>query len=387
MFITGLAVLPDYVGLIIGTSLFGGVHTISVGVVGCVFTQALLLSRSHVARQRELERAAEELRRQVVERSRELSVALAELAKRPPEPLGEDRVIADRYRIVRRLGAGGMGTVYEVARTSDGRRLALKTLRGRTDPEVMQRFAREAEIAAELDHENLVPVLDVGIADGSLYLVMPLVEGGSLEQQRPRFGDAAFARPILAQIAAGLAALHARGIVHRDLKPGNVLLAPNARIADFGLAAFDPTSSLLGTLASGSLELADTAHPGALPPGTPHPGALPPGTPGTPTPPLTRAGDIFGTPRYMAPELAAGAGDASPAADVFAFGVMAFEMLAGRQPFVEPVVMARLENREPAPPSVDALPDDLRPLVARCLAFDPAVRPSAADLAAAFRPR
>jgi serine/threonine-protein kinase len=360
---TGLAVTLDFVGLFSGHSLLGGIHTISLGIDGCVVTQALLLSRSHVARQRELERSAEELRRQVVERSRELSVALAELAKRPPEVLGEDRVIADRYRIVRRLGAGGMGTVYEVRRTSDDQRLALKTLRGRADPELMQRFAREAEIAAELHHDNLVPVLDVGIADGSLYLVMPLIEGGSLEQQRAKFGDAAFARPILAQIAAGLAALHARGIVHRDLKPANVLLAPHARIADFGLAAFDPTSL---TLASGSFELADTAAPAA---------------------PLTRAGDIFGTPRYMAPELAGGAAAFSPAADLFAFGVLAFEMLANRQPFVEPVVMTRLENREPSSPSVDLLPADLRSLVGSCLALDPASRPPATDLVAALRPR
>src|SRR5207244_2632202 len=87
--------------------------------------------------------------------------------------------------------------------------------------ELERQFAREAQIAAELKHPNLLDVVDVGIADGMLFLVMPLVTGGSLEGARARFGDAAWATPLLSQIAAGLAALHARGIVHRDLKPGN----------------------------------------------------------------------------------------------------------------------------------------------------------------------
>ncbi len=368
MTITGLAVLPDVIALTIGRNFFAGVHTISLGIVGCILTQSILLSRTHVARQRELERIAVELRHQVAERSRALTVALAELARRPPEVLGADRVIADRYRVIKRLGAGGMGTVYEVARISDNQRLALKTLRGRTDPAAMARFTREAEIAAGLSHPNLVPVLDVGIADGMLFLVMPLVEGGSLEQQRPRFGDPVWARPLLAQIATGLAALHAGGIVHRDLKPGNVLLAEAARIADFGLAALDEPSGTQASIAVDDTAIANDATVPAA----------------TPSPPLTRAGDIFGTPRYMAPELAAGVGDAGPPVDIFALGVIAFEMLTRRQPFQNPIVMTRM-NGEPIPaPSLDPLVDPLRALIARCLAIDPADRPTASELVAGF---
>jgi serine/threonine-protein kinase len=251
-----------------------------------------------------------------------------------------------------------MGVVYEVERSSDQRRLALKTLRGRANPETMARLAREAQIAAQLDHPHLVPVLDIGIADGVLYLVMPLIGGGSLEQQRARFGDASWATPLLASIAAGLAALHERAILHRDLKPGNILLADGVpQIADFGLASasIDPHSD---TLASSAAH-ADTAAP------------------------LTRAGDLMGTPAYMAPELAAGASSASPASDVFAFGVIAYELLLGRAPFAEPVVFARSEGRVVPPPKLDGIPD----LVARSLELEPAKRPTAVELATALRDR
>src|SRR5205085_5504290 len=101
----------------------------------------------------------------------------------------------------------------------------------------MNRFATEAKIVAAIDHTNLVPVIDIGFSGNDMFIVMPLVEGGSLEQVRGRFGDPAWALPLLAQIASGLAALHARGIVHRALRPSNVLLARGtARITDIGLA-------------------------------------------------------------------------------------------------------------------------------------------------------
>ncbi len=311
--------------------------------------------RAAELRERELERVSEEVRRQVAERSRELSEALGKLSH-GRVAVEAERMIDGRYRIVRRLGAGGMGVVYEVERSGDQRRLALKTLRGRASPDTMARLAREAHIAAQLDHPNLVPVLDIGIADGGLFLVMPLIGGGSLEQQRARFGDALWATPLLGSIVAGLAALHERGILHRDLKPGNILLADGVpAIADFGLASvsIDPHAD---TLASSAAH-ADTAAP------------------------LTRAGDLMGTPAYMAPELAAGASSASPASDVFAFGVIAHELLLGCRPFAEPVVFARAEGRVVPPLKLDGIPD----LVARSLELEPAKRPTAVELATALR--
>jgi tRNA A-37 threonylcarbamoyl transferase component Bud32 len=352
---------PDLIGIMLGHSVLDGLHTLSLGAATFAVAQAIHLARDQVARQRALEQTGEELRRQVAERSRELHDALAKLA-RQPGALVADRTIDDRYRVVKKIGAGGMGAVYEVERISDGKRFALKTLRGQADTDLMARFAREAQIAADISHPNLVPVLDVGISDGALFLVMPLVGGGSLEQARSKFGMAQWAKPLLVQIAEGLAALHARDIVHRDLKPGNVLLVGStAQIADFGLAAVGGgvVDAAGDTLASGD-PLADTAAPAS---------------------PLTQRGDIFGTPAYMAPELAAGTKDARPSSDIFAFGVIAVEMLTGRSAFAEPPVMARLHGRAIAAPVVDGVP----PIIARCLDLDPTLRPTAGELAAALR--
>jgi serine/threonine-protein kinase len=350
---------PDVLGLVLGHSVFMGLHTLSLGAASFAIAQAIHLARDQVARQRTLEQTSEELRRQVAERSRELHDALAKLG-RTSNALVADRTIDNRYRVIKKIGAGGMGAVYEVERLSDAKHFALKTLRGHADTELMARFAREAQIAADISHPNLVPVLDVGISDGSLFLVMPLVEGGSLEQARTKFGTAAWAKPLLAQIAEGLAALHAREIVHRDLKPGNVLLVgTTAQIADFGLAAIGVDTA--GDTLPSSDALADTAAPIS---------------------PLTQRGDIFGTPGYMAPELAAGTKDARPSSDIFAFGVIAVEMLTAKPAFEEPPVMARLHGRAIAPsPAVETVP----PIIARCLDLDPTKRPHASELATALR--
>ena len=305
-----------------------------------------------------------ELQRQVAERSKELADALSKLSSQP-RPLSPAREVDGRYRVIRKLGAGGMGTVYEVERITDQHRFALKTLRGRTEPDSMARFAREAHVAAEQLHPNLVPVVDIGIADGALFLVMPLVDGGSLEQQRSRFGDATWARPLLGHVAIGLAALHERGIVHRDLKPANILLDRGVpRIADFGLAALRGVVAA-DTAASGELDAAVAA-------------TMQPGPAG-----LTRAGDIFGTPAYMAPELASGARDIGPASDMFAFGLLAYEMVVGCTAFAEPPVLSRLGGREIAVPVVAKI----EPVIARCLELDPASRPTSAELVGALRAR
>jgi hypothetical protein len=349
--------LLDSYWLITGINFLGGLHTRSFSFLLLVAAQTTILIRYFVARQQMIERAADELRRQVGERSQQLANALAKLSQQPARTLVVGRIIDGRYRVIRQLGAGGMGTVYEVERISDGQQLALKTVRERVDAKLMARFAREAQLAAELDHANLLPVIDVGIADGILFLVMELVDGGSLEDQRGRFGNAGWVASILTQTATGLAEMHARGIVHRDLKPSNILLSRGvARIADFGLAALHEEHQV------GAFD--DTSPNAAR---------------------LTKMGEVFGTPLYMAPELADGAAIAAPSADIFSFGVVAYELVSGRSPFVEPAVVARLNGRSVVAAPLPDLDDSLRALIEHCLEFDPARRPTAAQLVATLR--
>ena len=264
-----------------------------------------------------------------------------------------DRTIDARYRIIRRIGAGGMGTVYEVVRLSDGKHLALKTLRGRADSVRWARFAREAQIAAGLAHPNLVPVIDLGISDGILFLVMPLVEGGSLEAHRSRFGDRRWGESMLLPIARSLAALHDGGIIHRDIKPANILLGDGVPIiTDFGIAALTPEPR--DTRDSDDDALARTMPA-----------------------PLDKR-EISGTIAYMAPEQARG--DAQTASDIFAFGLVAAELLTGASPFLEAPVAALLAGRAVAPPDVASVPG----IIARCLELEPSHRPTAAELVRAL---
>jgi serine/threonine-protein kinase len=254
-----------------------------------------------------------------------------------------------------------MGEVHEVERIADGRRLALKVLNGARDRAALARFAREAQIAAQLDHPHLVSVLDVDVSrSGMLFLVMELVPGTTLAAQRERFGEARWAIPILSQVADALAAMHARGIVHRDLKPSNVLVDGDAaKVADFGVASVLDRIAYQETLAPGEIAAQ--------------------------SPELTQTGAIVGTPLYMAPELVHGARDAEPSADVFSFGVMAYELLAKDLPFASPPVMERLAGRlAPTPKPLRAqrpeLPVELAALVDRCLADAPVGRPTAKEL-------
>jgi HAMP domain-containing protein len=314
------------------------------------------------ARQKEVEQLNEELRHQIASRSKSIAETLGHSISAVTTHVA-GAIIGGRYRLERVLGQGGMGVVYEAIRSSDDRRFALKMLSDNASQVDALRLAREAEIAAKLSHPNLVGVADVGIEDGRVYLVMDLVRGGSLEEARSRFGDASFALPVLLQVARGLVALHDATVVHRDLKPSNVLLeeldgSRVAKIADFGIARLDP----IDVLAATSDVNAPTARAAAL----------------------TQTGIMLGTLAYMAPELAKGSTAVRPPVDVFAFGVMAFEVLTGRYPFRLPPMLAILGSvSQPKPePVPDVVPEPVRRMVERALAFEPSLRPAASELVA-----
>lgn len=306
-----------------------------------------------------------ELQHQVAQRARDLSVALTgALRPKTGEPLPRGSVFAGRYVVQALLGQGGMGAVYRVSRVGDGRELALKILKGEINIQSGGRFAREAELAATLVHPNLVQVHDVGIEPGSgtLYLAMELVDGPSLASLRSRFGDQAWALPRLKQVVRSVAFLHREGVVHRDLKPENVFLTSGdlAKLGDFGIAGLTDDAQVMRGVSSAEASRFT----------------------GPKTEDLTHAGMLMGTPLYMAPELAAGVARPSPAADVYALGVMAHEMLTGKVPFTQPPLAAALSGRVvPVPPlwDIDA-PNDVKWVLVRCLSPNVEERPTAREM-------
>ena len=189
----------------------------------------------------------EELLRQIEQRSRRLLEALLG-SERVPVPATATLAIGSQlgevYQVVRNIGHGAMGAVYEVERTTDRQRFAAKVLSGDGDKTSLIRFAREAQLLAKLSHPNLIRIVNVDVSlSGTLYIVMELVRGTTLRHQRSRYGDARWALPVLRQVAVALAAVHERGIVHRDLKPANILIAdgdagapPLVKLADFGVS-------------------------------------------------------------------------------------------------------------------------------------------------------
>ncbi|MBA3394669.1 MAG: serine/threonine protein kinase [Deltaproteobacteria bacterium] len=348
---------------------FAPVLSLVSGVLACAtidrgsrerFRQTHIIAAQRVTIDRERARA------DVAERSRELSEALSRLADSGTRGrLQPGDVVADRYRVVRALGAGGMGEVHEVERISDSRRLALKVLTGTSNREALMRFAREARIAATLDHPNVVSVEDVGVAPSGMYLVMELVGGPTLAAVAERYGDTAWALAVLRQIADALAAMHGRGIIHRDLKPANILLDDTVpKLTDFGIASL----ASLDTEPQHPVSVDDPTSVSLAPDG------------------LTGTGIILGTPRYMAPELTAGVRDAQPTADIWSFGVIAHELLTGKLPFAELPIRVLLAGGTPLPPAQLDVPIErsLRELLDRCLDDRPAARPTARALHAAL---
>lgn len=331
-----------------------------------------------------LESMNEELRHQVEARSRELVLALSSdrgntAVSVPPRALRAQDVVGGRYSIVKELGAGAMGAVYLVERRTDGKRFALKTALGTITPEGAARMAREAEIAAKIRSEHLVSVIDVGLETGTPFLVMEYVEGCTLAERRERYGDVDWALPLLRQIALGLDALHGHGIIHRDLKPANVLLAKGAdgrehvKISDFGIARFgkddtdDAVSAFASTLSNvGGGSPLSSAELDAK---------------------LTATGALLGTPLYMAPEAAASGGRVTVASDVFAFGIVAHELLTGAYPYTRPPSISALAGLSIEPVAMadaERIPVEVSTIVMRALSLSPGARPSAKELAKAF---
>ena len=271
------------------------------------------------------------------------------------------RVIDDRYRIIERLGEGGMGAVFVAEHTKLQKRVALKVIHAHFagNDEIAARFAREAMTSAHVEHPNVASALDFGaLPEGGAYLVMQLVRGPSLSQHLEEHGALAYpeACRIAAQIADAIAAAHASGIVHRDLKPDNVVLMANddgsqtVKVLDFGIAHVK----------------AQNAAPDRV------------------SKALTRVGVVIGTPGYMPPEQATGQA-VDERADLYALGVMLWELLTGVAPFrgqtFSEIVTRQLNA--PAPELVlgsdRELPAELRQLVRALLERAPADRPSSAS--------
>ena len=267
------------------------------------------------------------------------------------------------YEISAAIGAGGMGEVYRARDAKLGRDVAIKVLPSilSADSDRLRRFEQEARAAAALNHPNIMVVFQLGTHDGAPYLVSELLEGGTLRELMQR-GALPIRKAIDCgvQIARGLAAAHEKGIVHRDLKPENVFVTKDGRvkILDFGLARLLPQR---GEVEVNAPTLSD----------------------------LTDPGTVMGTVGYMSPEQVRGK-PADHRADIFAFGAMLYEMLAGKRAFQKPTsaeTMTAILNEEP--PGVSQLvplaPPGLQRVVHRCLEKNPEQRfQSASDLAFAL---
>jgi tetratricopeptide (TPR) repeat protein len=256
-----------------------------------------------------------------------------------------EAAVGDTYRIERELGGGGMGRVFLAVETALGRQVVIKVLPpGLAAGVNAERFRREIQLAASLQHPHIVPLLTAGASGDLLYYAMPFIPGESLRAKLARDGELPVAEAvhILADIVDALAYAHAQGIVHRDVKPDNVLLSgKHALVTDFGVAKAVSASGQDST--------------------------------------LTSLGVALGTPAYMAPEQAAGDPHVDTRADLYAVGVVGYEMLAGQLPFTAASPQAMLAAHVTAAPtplseSRPTVPPGLSALLMRCLEKRPADR-------------
>ncbi len=252
--------------------------------------------------------------------------------------------LGGRFQLTDRIAIGGMGEVWKARDLVLGRIVAIKILKEEYtgDPGFLNRFRAEARHTALLNHEGIANVFDYGEEEGSAYLVMELVPGLPLSSiiERDKSLPPDRTLSIIGQTATALAAAHKQGLVHRDVKPGNLLILPDGRvkITDFGIA-----------------RLADQV-------------------------PLTATGQVMGTAQYLAPEQATGQ-QATGSSDIYALGVIGYELLAGTRPFTgeSQIAIALAQVNDTPPPLPESIPLPVRALIMSMLAKDPADRPADAE--------
>ncbi|BAH51759.1 serine/threonine-protein kinase [Rhodococcus opacus] len=273
--------------------------------------------------------------------------------------LNNGALIANRYRLIRLIATGGMGQVWEATDNRLNRRVAVKVLKSEfsSDPEFVERFRFEARTTAQLNHSGIAGIYDYGevrdaTGDSTAYLVMELVNGEPLNAVLARVGRLAVphALDMLEQTGRALQVAHDAGVVHRDVKPGNILITPTGqvKITDFGIAKAVENS------------------------------------------PVTRTGMVMGTAQYIAPEQALGQ-DATAASDVYSLGIVGYEALSGRRPFIgDGAITVAMKHVQEAPaPLPNDLPPNIRELIDITIAKDPSTRYASggefADAVAAVR--
>jgi eukaryotic-like serine/threonine-protein kinase len=273
------------------------------------------------------------------------------------------QTLAGRYRIIRKVGEGGMGIVYEAVHVIIEKRVALKVLREDFShrEDVVERFRQEAKSASRIGHEHIVDISDFGVTPGGAhFFVMEFLQGNDLAEELERRGPLPTRRSIdlVMQCCKALGAAHAKGIVHRDMKPENIFLLSRdtgedfVKIVDFGIA-----------------KMSEIDEHGASSPGRR----------------LTKTGMIFGTPEYMSPEHAAGK-ELDHRVDIYALGIILYELLTGRVPFLGDTFMGILTQHmfEPLPPLTSihpgcSAPPELERLIARAVSKNANDRPQSMD--------